>query len=235
MSDRRINSAVLVLVAALVACPLRSSAQNPSEVATAASTFQAKCAMCHAADLGGDTPMGKKLSVPDLRSPEVQNKPDREHIGTITKGMKNMPAFGDKLSKEEIVSLASYLRETAGKQRASGSKAALDEVRGRVPAHEMATHSETSSDADDIASAVRVTAQKDCGCGQCAAKGCEPCKGKNCHYCVAKALVVKECGCGGCNAKGCSMCGPGCDVCKFHLAPSAAAKSSAGAPSTKPQ
>ncbi len=76
----------------------------------------------------------------------------------------------------------------------------------------------------DIVTAVKDAAEKDCGCGACAAKGCNPCHGKNCYYCVAKAPVAMDCGCKGCDAKGCAMCGPGCDVCKFHLAPVAAAK-----------
>lgn len=76
----------------------------------------------------------------------------------------------------------------------------------------------------DITVAVKAAAAKDCGCGHCAAKGCEPCRGKNCYYCVAKALVTNDCGCGMCTAKGCDMCGPGCDVCKFHLAPVAASE-----------
>jgi hypothetical protein len=76
----------------------------------------------------------------------------------------------------------------------------------------------------DIVIAVKGAAAKDCGCGACAAKGCEPCHGKNCYFCAAKALVAMECGCGMCNAKGCEICGPGCDVCKFHLAPVAEAK-----------
>jgi hypothetical protein len=67
--------------------------------------------------------------------------------------------------------------------------------------------------------AVKVAAKRDCGCGACAAKGCQPCHGKNCYYCVAKALVTTECGCKGCTPTGCKSCGPGCDVCKFHLAP----------------
>lgn len=77
----------------------------------------------------------------------------------------------------------------------------------------------------DIATAVRAAAEKDCGCGECAAKGCAPCKGKNCYYCAAKSLATKECGCGTCDAKGCESCGAGCDVCKFNLAPVAEAKS----------
>ncbi|MDD4891045.1 MAG: hypothetical protein PHU85_14075 [Phycisphaerae bacterium] len=79
-------------------------------------------------------------------------------------------------------------------------------------------------ESSDIPLAVKAAAAKDCGCGHCAAKGCEPCHGKNCYYCVAKALVTQECGCGACAATGCQQCGPGCDVCKFHLAPVAAEK-----------
>jgi hypothetical protein len=78
----------------------------------------------------------------------------------------------------------------------------------------------------DLAIAVQATAGKDCGCGECAAKGCKPCHGKNCYYCVAKALVTKECGCGACAAQGCEACGPGCDVCKFNLTPVAEAQKS---------
>ncbi len=88
-----------------------------------------------------------------------------------------------------------------------------------------ASHAQTNA---DLAIAVQATAARDCGCGECAAKGCKPCRGKNCYYCVAKGLVTTECGCGTCTAKGCEMCGPGCDVCKFNLAPVAAAKARAG-------
>jgi hypothetical protein len=76
----------------------------------------------------------------------------------------------------------------------------------------------------DIAVAVKAAAIKDCGCGECAAKGCKPCHGKNCFYCAAKGLVTEECGCGMCSSTGCDACGPGCDVCKFHLAPVKEAK-----------
>lgn len=88
-----------------------------------------------------------------------------------------------------------------------------------------ATPAKSKSDSrPDIVIAVKAAAQKDCGCGSCAARGCEPCHGKNCYYCVAKALVAMDCGCQSCDAKGCQPCGPGCDVCKFHLAPASAPK-----------
>ena len=134
-----------------------------------------------------------------------------------------------------VVIFLHYWGRGPAEKLAAGFRAALDELGKGTPAHSMAAHSgPTAEEAADIASAVSATAHKDCGCGQCTAKGCEPCKGKNCHYCVAKALVVKECGCGGCNAKSCTMCGPGCDVCKFHLAPSAAAAASPDAASAQP-
>lgn len=82
----------------------------------------------------------------------------------------------------------------------------------------------SSESKSDIIVAVQSAAARDCGCGECAAKGCKPCRGKNCYYCVAKALDTTECGCGDCNADGCKSCGPGCDVCKFHLAPVEKAK-----------
>ena len=92
------------------------------------------------------------------------------------------------------------------------------------------TPGSTKTSAADIATAVHATAEKDCGCGMCAGKGCAPCRGKNCYFCVAKGLVTNECGCGSCTAKGCTTCGPGCDVCKFNLAPVEAARKATPSP-----
>ncbi len=94
-----------------------------------------------------------------------------------------------------------------------------------------AVNQATNAYRPDIVTAVQAAAKKDCGCGSCAAKGCEPCHGKNCYFCVAKALVAKDCGCSGCKASGCGSCGPGCDVCKFHLAP--VAEATPGSPKPK--
>lgn len=96
-----------------------------------------------------------------------------------------------------------------------------------TPPVQVAPATANSDDRPDIVTAVKAAAAKDCGCGACAAKGCEPCHGKNCYFCAAKSLVAMECGCGMCDAKGCEICGPGCDVCKFHLAPVAEAESPA--------
>jgi len=135
---------------------------------------------------------------------------------------------------EPIVIFLHYWGRGPAEKLATGFKAALDEL-GTSKRAGMAAHSEPSpAETTDIVNAIKATARKDCGCGQCAAKGCDPCHGKNCHYCVAKALVVKDCGCGGCDAKGCPMCGPGCDVCKFHLAPAATTAPATAEPPKQP-
>ncbi len=113
---------------------------------------------------------------------------------------------------------------------ALGLATAAQAQKSAAPAKVRSAGSKSESRAD-IVTAVTAAAQKDCGCSQCAARGCQPCHGKNCYFCAAKALVAKDCGCKQCNAKGCQVCGPGCDVCKFHLAPVAAAK--AREPSSK--
>jgi mono/diheme cytochrome c family protein len=72
--------------------------------------FKAKCAMCHGADGKGDTAMGKKFGLKDLGSAEVQGKSDADLTTTVTKGKDKMPAYGEKLSKDQIDGLVKYIR-----------------------------------------------------------------------------------------------------------------------------
>ena len=87
----------------------------PLAAANGADTFKAKCAMCHGADASGNTPMGKQLNTPDLRSPQVQKLSDNELTAIITDGKPPMPAFGKTLSAGDIHELVSYLRSIAKK------------------------------------------------------------------------------------------------------------------------
>jgi hypothetical protein len=122
------------------------------------------------------------------------------------------------------ISALGLLLFVASGSNASGSQTGSS---AQPPAKKTAKATRAKSNSrsrPDIVTAVKAAARKDCGCGECAARGCDPCHGKNCYYCVAKALVADDCGCSGCDAKGCQSCGPGCDVCKFHLAPNADAK-----------
>lgn len=65
----KVSGVAIIVVALMSLCfPLTAYADD----AAGAATFKAKCAMCHGADGAGKTPMGAKLSIPNLVSPEVQ-------------------------------------------------------------------------------------------------------------------------------------------------------------------
>ncbi|MBV9084904.1 MAG: cytochrome c [Acidobacteriaceae bacterium] len=83
--------------------------------ASGADTFKAKCAACHGPDGSGNTPMGQKMKVRDLRSPEVQKQTDDELAEIITNGKPPMPAYGKSLSAADIRQVVAYLRSIAGK------------------------------------------------------------------------------------------------------------------------
>ena len=50
-----------------------------------AALYKSKCAMCHGATGAGDTPMGKKLALKPLASPEVQKNSDAKLLEVIAK------------------------------------------------------------------------------------------------------------------------------------------------------
>ena len=79
----------------------------------AAATYKAKCAGCHAADGSGNSPAGKAMGVPDLRSPELQKKTDSELIDSTTNGKGKMPAYKGKLTDDQIKGLVAYIRTLA--------------------------------------------------------------------------------------------------------------------------
>jgi cbb3-type cytochrome c oxidase subunit III len=76
--------------------------------------FNQKCSMCHGAD-GKGYPA---LKTPDFTDPKVQaSLSDEKIVETIKNGKKGtaMPAFGDKLSDEQIHALVTYIRSLAKK------------------------------------------------------------------------------------------------------------------------
>ncbi len=83
----------------------------------ASATFNAKCVMCHGKDGSGNTPMGKNMKVPDLRSKAVQSKSDADLYNLIAKGKGIMPAYGGQFNKEEINDLVAYVRHLGGKKK----------------------------------------------------------------------------------------------------------------------
>ena len=90
----------LLLTAAM---PLAAAADN--------AVYKAKCAACHGADGDGQTTMGKKMNLRDLRSPEVQKQSNAELTKIIADGKGKMPAYKTKLTAEEIKGLVTFMRE----------------------------------------------------------------------------------------------------------------------------
>lgn len=68
--------------------------------------FKEYCAKCHGEDGTGNTPKGKQLKARDFTDPEWQSsKKDKDLIKVVTKGDEEMPAFGKKLTAEQIEGL----------------------------------------------------------------------------------------------------------------------------------
>jgi mono/diheme cytochrome c family protein len=100
---------IVAMVFTLVSAPLM--AQSAGEA-----LYAQKCKVCHGPDGGGDTMMGKKLGVKDLRSAEVQKQTDAQINDIITKGKDKMVGFGGKISADEIKGLVAFVRELGKKK-----------------------------------------------------------------------------------------------------------------------
>jgi mono/diheme cytochrome c family protein len=83
---------------------------------TAEATFKAKCAGCHGADGGANTPAAKALGARDFQSPDVQKQTDAQLVDIVTNGKNKMPKYGDKLKDPEIKDLVAYVRALGKKK-----------------------------------------------------------------------------------------------------------------------
>jgi cytochrome c6 len=101
----------ILSITLLLICVPAARAQGDAEA-----TFKAKCAGCHGADGGANTPAAKTLGVRDFQSPDVQKETDAELADIITKGKNKMPKYGDKLKDSEIKDLVGFVR-TLGKKK----------------------------------------------------------------------------------------------------------------------
>jgi cytochrome c6 len=104
------SKSILFALAVILGSSFAAQAQSGAEA-----TYKAKCAMCHGADGKGDSPMGKKLNIRDLGSPEVQKQTDAELTTIVTKGKGKMVPFEGKLTADQIGQLVAYIRELGKK------------------------------------------------------------------------------------------------------------------------
>ena len=84
--------------------PIAATADN-------AAIYKAKCASCHGKEGDGQTPIGKKMNLRDLRSPGVQKQSNADLLKIIADGKGKMPGYKAKLTAEEIKGLVTFMRE----------------------------------------------------------------------------------------------------------------------------
>ncbi|MEJ2008911.1 MAG: cytochrome c [Acidobacteriota bacterium] len=114
--NKFINATGLAILSVVVAGAWFFSQATQLRAQSAQQTFDAKCEMCHAKDGSGNTPMGKNMKVPDLRSKAVQSKTNAELGAVIEKGKGVMPAYGSQLSKKQVTQMVEYVRQLAKKK-----------------------------------------------------------------------------------------------------------------------
>ena len=96
---------IRIALAALLAAGLMSSSAFAQDAAT---TYKAKCSMCHGAD-----GKGGKMGTRDFASAEVKAETDAQLIDIISKGKGKMPSYTGKLKDTEIKDLVTYIRGLA--------------------------------------------------------------------------------------------------------------------------
>jgi mono/diheme cytochrome c family protein len=107
---RNMKRSVLSLIALAAVLALALATSIPA-VADAAGDYKAKCQVCHGPD-GKGSAAGQKLGAKDFHSPEVTKMSDAEMIKITKEGSTNkkMPAFGGKLTDDQIKALVTYIR-----------------------------------------------------------------------------------------------------------------------------
>jgi mono/diheme cytochrome c family protein len=74
--------------------------------------FKQKCVKGHGADGSGDTSMGRIFNAPDFTDGGwwAKHSNSGDLANAISRGKKNMPAFGRKLTRAQITNLAAYVQ-----------------------------------------------------------------------------------------------------------------------------
>jgi cytochrome c oxidase cbb3-type subunit 3 len=96
------------LLAALALLALPLAAQEPPK---RSAVWEANCSVCHGDDGRGQTEEGRKKRARDLSDPKWQaSVSDGRLTSSIKRGHDRMPAFGRKLSGEQVKALVAEIR-----------------------------------------------------------------------------------------------------------------------------
>lgn len=107
---RKAGIAAAVLGACFLTGPTRAEEPRRSP------TWEAYCIACHGADGESSTEEGRKRNARDLTDARwLASVSDSRLAGSIRRGRDKMPAFGRKLSDEQIKALVAEIRALAPK------------------------------------------------------------------------------------------------------------------------
>ena len=103
--------AVTAIAGVAVFVSIRNNAGTSAAPATAAATYKSKCASCHGANGSGQTAVGKKMNLRDLRSAEVRGQSDEQLLAIIAKGKGKMPGYEKSLGAATCKALLAYVKQ----------------------------------------------------------------------------------------------------------------------------
>jgi len=92
--------------------------RRQQQLANAKVVYVENCARCHGADGQGKTPMGEVYGATNLADAgwwKKERAGGKRLTASIRDGRGGMPAFGKKLSREEIAALVAFVRTFNGK------------------------------------------------------------------------------------------------------------------------
>jgi len=112
----RTSKVVGTMMAMVCLLALLSAERLSAADADAEKVYLDKCSVCHGPDGAGKTAKGKKLSVKDVHSPDVQKMTEAQFAEIIAKGKgKDMDGFEKELGKDTCQKLATYMKDLAKK------------------------------------------------------------------------------------------------------------------------
>jgi cytochrome c6 len=94
----------LAIVFAVLFAAGTALAQTPAQTPT--QLYQSNCALCHG-KAGKPTPIGRRMGATSLTTLKASTA---AMVNVITHGQKRMPAFKNRLTKEQIDALAAYIK-----------------------------------------------------------------------------------------------------------------------------
>jgi cytochrome c553 len=106
----------MILIRCLLTVAMVSLAAA-QDAADSANLYKSKCDICHGADGAGKSAMKNT----DLHAPQVQKQTDAQLQEAVANGKGKMTGYKDKLSKQQIAGLVTYIRTLGGTHKAAST------------------------------------------------------------------------------------------------------------------